>query len=330
MTTNSVTRRTFLAGLGGLTAATALAGRGGEMPAARAEHDGGVVLGKLGVIAYLDSLPGAQTAPFARKVEQLGYSVLWFPETFGRDSFAIASHLLTSTKKLVLASGIANVWKREPVTMIGAARTLSELFNDRFILGLGVSSGPFMASRGLKYDKPVSYMKEYLAHMKAADHMAPRPLHDPPIVLAALLPKMLRLAAAETQGVITAFLPPSSVAKVRTVLGPEKWLCAQQALMLEPDAKKARQAARAFLQSYLRSPNYQKSWKRVGFTDADLADGGSDGLVDALVAWGNEATLRERIAAHYKAGATHVCISPLSSKGGLQPDLRALTALAPR
>ena len=287
-------------------------------------------LSQLGVFCYLDTLTGAQAAPLAQKVERLGYRALWFPETFGRDPFPIASHLLTVTDRLIVGTGIANVWKREPVTMMGAARTVAELFPDRFILGLGVSEGPFMARNGLPYEKPYSYMREYLARMKAAKYAAPRPHQDPPVVLGALLPKMLSLAAAETRGVMTAFVPPTGISHIRSILGPEGWICASQMLMLEADARTARRAIRAYLQFYLQAPSYRKNWLSLGFTDADFAEGGSDRLVDALVAWGDEDALRERIAAHYAAGATHVAISALRTSGDLQPDEHALELLAPR
>jgi probable F420-dependent oxidoreductase len=332
----SLSRRQFLSRLSGLAAATLATmtvglpslGRAAEGDKERTNE--GVNLGKLGTFAYLDSLNGSQTVEFAQKVEQLGYSVLWFPETFGRDPFAIASHLLSNTKTLILATGIANIWKREPVTMIGAARTLAELFPGRFILGLGVSGGPFMARHDLPYERPYSHMREYLAKMKAATYMATPPKQDPPIVLAALLPKMLQLAAAETRGTVTAFVPPEHIAKMRAAVRPETWICAQQVVMLETDATKARTAACAFLKTYLSSPNYQKNFRLMGFQDADLADGGSDRFVDAIVAWGNEDKLRERVAAHYKAGATQVQLSAIRSAGGFQPDLRVLQTLAPR
>jgi probable F420-dependent oxidoreductase len=332
----SPSRRQFLSRLSGLVAAI-LATMTVKLPSPgrAAEGDkegttGGVNLGKLGAFAYLDSLTGAQTVEFAQKVEQLGYRVLWFPEAFGRDPFAIASHLLSNTKTLILATGIANIWKREPVAMMGAARTLAELFPGRFILGLGVSGGPFMARHGLPYERPYSHMREYLAKMKTATYMAPPPQQAPPIILAALLPKMLQLAAAETRGTVTAFVPPEHIAKMRAAVRLETWICAQQVVMLETDATTARTAARAFLQTYLSSPNYQKNFRLMGFQDADLAAGGSDRFVDAIVAWGNEDTLRERIAAHYQAGATQVLLSALRSAGGLQPDLHVLQALAPR
>ncbi len=209
----------------------------------------------LGVFGYLDTMSGTQAAEYARTVERLGYSVLWFPETFGRDPFPTAVHLLGATSRLVVATGIANVWKREAITMAGSASTVAELFDDRFILGLGVSGAPFMARNGLRFDKPVTFMREYLAKMRANQHKAPTAKHAPPIVIAALLPKMLRLAAEETCGTVTAMIPPRHIARMRAAMGPDKWICAQQHVMLERDSKKARATARAFLHFYcLRRP----------------------------------------------------------------------------
>ncbi|HEV8718096.1 MAG TPA: TIGR03620 family F420-dependent LLM class oxidoreductase [Candidatus Binatia bacterium] len=284
----------------------------------------------LGVFAFLDGLSGGQTGQFARQVERLGYSALWFAETSGRESFSFASYLLSQTERLVVATGIAVVFSYEPIATANAARTLGELFEDRFILGLGVSNKKGNARRGVAYEKPYSFMREYLTKMRAAPYGAPKPQHEPPIVLAGMMPKMLQLAASETRGTHTYFTTTDQIAQVRAALGPDPWLCAELGVMLETDAAKARAAARRYMQVYLSIDHYVNRLRAVGFTDADFADGGSDRLVAALIAWGNEDKLRERIEAYYRAGATHVCIMPLSSAGGLVPDERALEALTPR
>ena len=286
-------------------------------------------LRKLGLMTYADTMKGSDLAPFARKVESLGYGVLWIPETFGRDPFPLAAHLLGATTRLAVGTAIANIWKREAITTASAARTLAELYPDRFILGLGVSGGPFMRRNGLRYDKPVTYMREYLARIKAAPHKAPRPVTDPPIVLAGLLPRMLRLAAEETNGTITALTPPDQIARMRREVGPDPWLLAQQVVMLEHDAEKARAAARGFMHFYLGAPMYQRTLRAMGFTDTDLAGDGSDRLIDAMITWGDAARIRAQIEAHRQAGATHVFITPLTTGGGNYPDSRAIEALAP-
>jgi probable F420-dependent oxidoreductase len=172
-------------------------------------------------------------------------------------------------------------------------------------------------------------MKAYLARMKAAPYMAPPPAAEAPVVLGSFLPQMVRLAAAETAGVLTYFTPPEKTAQVREAIGPQKWLCAEQAVMLEGDPARARAAARQYMAFYLQIPHYPKMLRPLGFSDADFAGGGSDRLVDAIVAWGSPEVLRARIAAHVTAGATHVCVLPLRADGSRAPDEAALEALAP-
>lgn len=291
-------------------------------------------LATLGVDALTDSMFGTELANFARKIEKLGYSSLWCPEAFGRDPFALAAHLLGATDKLVVGTAIANVWKRDPMAMIGGARTLAELYPDRFVLGIGISHGPMMSRVGINYAKPLSYMRDYLARLKSAPYGAPLPKTNPPILVAALLPKMLALAASETDGTLPTYITPERTAQIRAQFGPKKRICVQQVAMLETDATKARAAIRGVIAFYLGLPNYLQSLRLMGFGDDDFANGGSERLVDAMVAWGDEKKIRERVAAHYQAGATHVCVTPVRSDGSARdrarPDDRALEALAPR
>jgi probable F420-dependent oxidoreductase len=283
-----------------------------------------------GVFCFLDSLAGSALGPFARKVERLGYSVLWYTEGFGRESLSLGTYLLSQTERLIIASGIAVAFCREPIAASNAARALSELFPGRFILGLGVSNAAGNQRRGVRYESPVAFMRGYLGGMKTAPYGAPPPPTDAPVVLGSLHPRMIALAAAETAGVLTYFTPPEKTAQIRAALGLEKWLCAEQAVLLEQDATRARAAARAYMSSYLRIPHYATMLGTVGFKPADFVDGGSDQLVDAIVAWGSEDTVRSRLAAHRAAGADHVCILPLGPDGSLRPDDRAIEALAPR
>ena len=285
---------------------------------------------KYAVFSYLDTLAAGEVAALARKLERLGYGALWFPETFGRDPFVCASHVLGATERLNAGAAVAVIWKRAAAAMAGASRTVGEMFPGRFVLGMGVSGGPFMKRHGLDYGKPLSRMREYLAQMREAPYYGPRPAVEPPIMLAALRPKMLELAGRETMGTITALTPPEAIAPIRAALGAEKRICAQQVVMLESDATRARAAARKFMHFYLGSPTYHTHLRALGFTDGDLAGGGSDRLIDAMVVWGDEAKLRRCLAAHLAAGADQVVISPLSSAGGHRPDERALEALAPR
>jgi probable F420-dependent oxidoreductase len=286
-------------------------------------------LSRLGVFCFLDPLPGVALGPFAQKVERLGYSALWFAEGVGRESFSLATHLLDQTKTLIVGSGIAVAYSREPIAAVNAGRALSELHPDRFILGLGVSNRAANERRGVRYEPPVEFMKSYLARMKAAPYMAPPPAAEAPVVLGSFLPRMVRLAAEETAGVLTYFTTPEKTAEVRAAIGRDTWLCAEQAVMLEADPARARAAARQYMAFYLANPHYAKMLRPLGFTEADFAGGGSDRLVDAIVAWGSPEALRVRLAAHAAAGASHVCILPLRVDGSRAPDEGVLEALAP-
>jgi probable F420-dependent oxidoreductase len=238
--------------------------------------------------------------------------------------------LLSQTERLVVGTGVVIVYAYEPIAIANATRTLGELFADRFVLGLGVSNRGANDRRGIAYEKPVNFVREYLAKMKAAPYGAPAPQHEPPIVLSGMMPKMLQLAATETRGTLTYFTTTEQVARIRQALAANPWLCAIQAVLLETEATKARALARRYMQTYLAIDHYVHRLRSLGYSEADFANGGSDRLVDALVAWGNEDKLRERIADQFKVGATHVCILPLNPRGEARPDERVIEALAPR
>jgi len=288
-------------------------------------------IGKIGVWFFLDAMTAAESVEFAQSAEKLGYGALWIPEAVGREPFAHSAYLASHTEKIVFATGIANIWARDPITMSAASQTVAELSGGRFLLGIGVSHKPLVSNlRGHSYEKPYSYMKEYLPKMKGALYRAPKPKEEVPVVIAALHPKMLALAAAETNGTHTYFVPPEHTAKARAAIGPKPWICAAQAVILESDATKARAMARTYMKTYVpRLPNYTNNLKALGWKDADFANGCSDALVDAIVAWGSEKTIHDRIEAHLKAGATHVCILPLRADNESLPDHRAMEAFAP-
>ncbi|HTY54068.1 MAG TPA: TIGR03620 family F420-dependent LLM class oxidoreductase [Candidatus Binataceae bacterium] len=287
-------------------------------------------IGKLGLWTICDNMNAAETLRLVRKVERLGYGTFWIPEAWGRDPFSHAAYLLSHSDRVALATGIANIWSRDTLTMMSCAKTVAELAGGRFVLGLGVSHKPLVADlRGHDYSKPFTRMKSYVAGLKSAIYKAVPPREEVPIVIAALHPRMLQLAAAETRGTHTYFVPPAHTARARAEMGPQSWICVEQAVILESDKAKARHAARQYMSFYLPLPNYARSLKSLGFTDADIAQGGSDRLVDAIVAWGAEDKIRDRIAEHFAAGATHVCIQPLLSDGTGALDERAIEALAP-
>jgi len=288
-------------------------------------------IGKVGAFCFLDAMPAEESAAFCRRVERMGYKVLWAPEAWGRDPFAHGGYLLAKTDRLIYATGIANIWARDPVAMASAAKTLAEAAEGRFILGVGVSHRSLVEDlRGHKYTKPYSYMKEYLAAMKSALYRAVTPKAEPPLVIAALHPKMLALTAREARGTHTAFCLPEHTKRAREILGPDAWVCPSVMAVLERDATKARARARLQLSFYANQENYQRIFLAQGFTRADFENGCSDHLVDTMIPWGSEEHIRERIDAHFAAGASHVCLMPLRCDEPSLPDERALEVFAPR
>ncbi len=284
-----------------------------------------------GVWFFTDRLPADEAAAAAKRFEDLGYSALWIPETLGRDPFAHSAWLLAHTERLVLATGIANIYHREPGVTAQAQRTLAEQSGGRFLLGLGVSHKPLVEGvRGLVYGKPVATMRDYLAKMAASMYSAVAPAEPPPVVIAALGPKMLELARDATHGAHPYFTSPAHTAMARRILGPDKWLCVEQKVVLETDAAKARNLARATAKTYQGLPNYQNNWLRMGLKREDIEGEGSDAFIDATFAWGDAAAIRARIDEHYDAGASHVCIQPVHREGRFgEVDWETLEALKP-
>jgi len=287
-------------------------------------------LGRLGVWTFLDLMAAPPAVAFAQRIEALGYGALWIPEAVGRDPFAFLGYLAARTERLVLATGIANIYARDPMAMRAIQKTLAELSGGRFVLGLGVSHEHLVTGlRKHEYKKPVAAMSDYLDAMQGAFYRGAEPREDAPIVLAALRPAMLRLARDRARGAHPYFTPPEHTARARALLGPGVWLAPEQMVLRETNAEKARAVARANMQIYLGLPNYLNNLRWLGFGDDDFASGGSDRLVDAIVAWGDEAAIMRRVEAHHQAGADHVCIQPLRADGEPGPDVELLEALAP-
>jgi probable F420-dependent oxidoreductase len=289
-------------------------------------------LGRLGVWAPLDAQTAAAGLAFARRVEGWGYRVLWMPEAVGRNVLVHSAFLLAGTSRLVVATGIANIYARDPMAMASAQRGLNEQSDGRFLLGIGVSHQPIVGKlRGHAYGKPVPTMRAYLEAMRASAYRAPLPTAPPRTVVAALGPRMLALSAELADGAHPYNGTPEHTAQARHLLGPDKLLCPEQMVLLETDPSRARRAAREVLALYMQLENYVNNWKRLGFDETDLAGGGSDRFLDAMVAWGDETAIRARIQQHWDAGADHVCIQPLRPEGSHQPfEERILELLAPR
>lgn len=269
-------------------------------------------LGRVGLWTFqLDLLPASAAAETAAELESLGYGALWLPEAVGREPFVNAALLLGGTSRLVVANGVASIHARTAMTMQAGWKALTEAFPDRFLLGLGVSHAPAVTGlhRGT-YDKPYSTMVSYLDAMDAGLYFAAPPASEPRRVLAALGPRMLRLAAERTAGAHPYFTPVEHTAFAREALGDGPLLAPEVTVVLETDPEAARTVARRFMATYLGLPNYTNNLRRMGWGDDDIA-GPSDALVDAIVGWGDEAAVAARVRAHLDAGADHVCVQVL-------------------
>lgn len=290
-------------------------------------------LGSIGVWTGAFAVePAAEARRAAREIDGLGYDTLWYSEGLGtRESFTNAAVLLAATERIRVASGIANIWGRDAVAAANAARVLADAWDGRFLLGLGVSHPRQVDPRGHRYKKPVARMSAYLDAMDQDPFVSPdgvavaRPRVSR--VLAALRPPMLRLAAAKAVGALSYLVPVEHTRRAREILGPEALLIAEQKVVLDARPAEARARARAALVWYLDTPNYLDNLRWLGFSDDDFEDGGSDALVDALIAAGDEDVIRARVQEHLDAGATQVAIHPLED--GDPFGLETLRRLAP-
>jgi probable F420-dependent oxidoreductase len=297
----------------------------------------GVDVGRFGIwTSALDRQPATIVRQAVAKIETLGFGALWVGEAARREVFANASLLLSATQQLVVASGIANIWARDAMAMAAGQRTLSEAWDSRFLLGLGVSHDRLVDPRGHRYERPLTAMRRYLDAMDHAPYLAPMP--DPAAmtrVLGALGPRMLALAGEVTDGAHPYLVPVEHTEQARAILGPTKLLCPEVAVVVIPDPEAARRVARAHLATYLQLANYRGNLARLGFGDHDLTGGGSDRLVDALVAWGPVERVVHRLHEHLDAGADHVAIQVLTADPSRVPleewtELAAALRLDPR
>ncbi len=285
--------------------------------------------GKYGVFTFTDILSGQQLTDLARRVEALGYSTLWYPEAFTYETFAIGAHLLASSEKLIVASGIANIYARDPMTAVMGHNSLNAFHGGRFVLGLGVSHAPLVADvRGHEYKKPLATMKAYLDAMDQTWAGQGDAAPAKQVALAALGPAMSKLSAERTLGAFPYNITPAQVALSRAAMGEKGAIICEQKVCLCEDADQARAVARASLAMYLELPNYVNNFYRLGFTPEDVANGGSDRLMDAMVLWGDAAKIKAGLDAYFEQGADQVVIQPLRSDGELGPDYAALEALA--
>jgi probable F420-dependent oxidoreductase len=260
-----------------------------------------------------ESVEPSRSGEIANELEELGYAAMWMPEAWGRESFTSAGLLLQATSSLVIATGIANIWARDAVTSANAARTLNAAFDDRFILGLGVSHEPLVQRlRGHDYVKPLDVMRDYLTAVRAAPMFAQEGSHEFATVIAALGPKMLELGATLADGVHPYLVTPEHTALARQVVG-DKFIGVEQAVVLGESREVFLERAHSHLEIYTGLPNYTNNWRRLGFRDEDFVRGGSDRLCDAMVVHGDEAAIKRRVEEHQAAGADHVCLQVLGT-----------------
>ncbi len=278
-------------------------------------------LGRYGLwTSALDRRPSSAVRDATAEIEALGFGALWVGEASRREAFANASLLLSASTRLVVATGIANIWARDPMAMAAGQRTLAEAWHGRFLLGLGVSHDRLVEPRGHRYQRPVQAMSAYLDAMDRSPYLAPAPEPSAMVrVLAALGPRMLALAGARADGAHPYLVPPEHTRRAREVLGPGKLLCPEVAVVLETEPDQARGVARQHLGAYLQLDNYRRNLLRLGYGEHDLAGGGSDRLVDALVGWGPVERVAGHVRSHLDAGADHVAIQVLTAEPDRMP-----------
>jgi probable F420-dependent oxidoreductase len=301
-----------MAGIGGI---------GGRALAAR--------LGRVGVWSFALQRLGAEDAGAAmRELELRGFPAVWIPESVGsKDVMAHAAILLGASDQAIVAPGIASIYARDPMAMAGGAKALAEAYPGRFVLGIGVSHAPSVTLRGSDYGKPIETMSAYLDAMASVQYAGPEPGEPVPLVLAALGPRMLELAAARADGAHPYFVPVEHTPIARSALGPEPCLAVEQTAVLSTDPVEARRIGRAFARHYLALPNYANNLRRLGWSDEDIAHDGSDGLIDAVIAWGDVDAIVARVKAHLDAGADHVCVQ-LRAESSADPALAGYAELA--
>ncbi len=298
-----------------------LGGFGGRRLAAR--------MGRAGVWSFaLQRLAAAEEQAAVREIESLGFAATWIPESLGsKEVFVHAGILLSGTDRLVIAPGIANIYARDPMAMANGARALGEAYPGRFVLAIGVSHAPSVQTRGGSYGKPVETMRTYLDAMLASQYAAPESDEPVPLVLAALGPRMLELAAERADGAHPYFVPVGHTVEARKHLGPEAFLGVEQTAVLTTDRAAGLQIARAFAKNYLALPNYANNLQRLGWSDQDVGGEGSERLIDAVIAIGDVDAIVRRVRDHLDAGADHVCVQ-IREERSTDPALGAYRELA--
>ena len=282
---------------------------------------------KLGVMFNTDRMAGEALVACAQRVEEIGLDTFWVPELFGREPFSTSAHLLAHTQELQMATGIVNIYARDATAAAAGARTLAEFSGGRFVLGVGVSNAGLVGMRGHDWDPPVERLAAYLDGIAAARLSVPGD-ETAPVHVAAHGPKMVEMAAGKADGLSTYLQDPSHTASVRSQLRDDQAINVSLMCLLCDDPTEARRLARRAIDFYVGLAYYHRAWRRLGFDDSDFVDGGSDRLVDTLVAWGSEDQIGRRVDEHLDAGATELVVIPLNPAGGAEPHWPVLEALA--
>ena len=270
-------------------------------------------LGRIGLWTFaLDVQPMAKAQEAAAEIDEMGFGTVWLPEAVGREIFSSSALILSATKNINVASGIASIAARTAHTMQSGWKTLSEAFPGRFVLALGVSHSHMVTKlHKLSYDKPYSNMVEYLDVMDKSPYAGAAPQSPMYRMIGALGPKMLQLSAERTAGAHPYFTTPQHTAEARALMGAKPLIAPEIAVIFETDKDKARATARKFMSTYTRLPNYANNLMRLGFTQDDVTNQ-SDRLVDEIVTWGTRDKIAARIKEHHDAGANHVCVQVLT------------------
>jgi probable F420-dependent oxidoreductase len=272
------------------------------------------------------AMPDAQAV--ARDIEAMGYGSLFLPEVVGKECLTESAAFLASTERLVVGTGIANIHVRIPSAAETGARTLAALYPGRFVLGLGVSHAPLVEyGMGGTYQKPLATMRGYLKKMAAVSD-AIEPGSRAPKLLAALGPKMIELSGSHADGAHPYLILPEATRTTREILGPDKWIVSEQAVVVGGDDDEQLRRAHSHLEVYSGLPNYRNSWLRQGFDESDLVRGGSDRLARALVGMGTVEQAAAKVHAHLDAGADHVVVQVLGETptSDPRPGLRELAS----
>ncbi len=282
-------------------------------------------LGRLGVWYAVDKLDAASLARLVGVVEKLGYDALWYPESRGYELLSVAGFMLGRSTGLKIGSSIASIYARDAFTARRGYITLRDLYGDRFIMGLGVSHVPMVEGiRGHVYEKPVPAMRRYLAGIMKGEAGS----QTWPIMVAALGPLMLKLAFEKTMGALPYNVTPEHTRRARAAMPDGKFLAVEQKVVIETNPATARALGRHELARYMTLSNYRDNWLRLGFTEAELENGGSDRFIDAMVNWGDANAVKNQLRAHFAAGANHVCIQPVHADGDFAARDAMLGALA--